>query len=244
VTVLVLGGTLEARELARRTPVLSSLASSLDGDPPEGELRVGRFGGAEGLSSFLRDQGIAAVVDATAPYAVGISAHAAAACAEVGVPLLRVVVPGCSVLPQARRWHWVGSHEDAAAVAATLGERTFLCTGRPTLEAFTSELGEVVARVFEPAVDDATLPEGWLLVLDHGLHTRAGERALLVEYGIEVVVTNDLGDETRPTLDAADELDLEVVVVRRPEGPSGVPEVASVNEALSWVQARTPRFPP
>jgi precorrin-6A/cobalt-precorrin-6A reductase len=243
VTVLVLGGTEEARELAGRTEVLSSLASSVDADRPEGDLRVGRFGGAEGLSEFLSDRGITAVVDATHPFSAGISAYAAAACAELSLPLLRLVRPGCAVLPQAGRWHWVESHVEAAEVAASLGERTFLCTGRPTLDAFTSELIEVVARVFEPAVDDATLPEGWLLLLDRGPHTLQDERAILVDHGIDVVVTNDLGDETRPTLDAADELEIDVVVVRRPPGPEGVPEVGSVDEALTWVQAQ-PRLRP
>ncbi|HSV38447.1 MAG TPA: cobalt-precorrin-6A reductase [Nocardioidaceae bacterium] len=238
--ILLLGGTAEARELAARTPVLSSLAGRVSNPRlPEGEVRIGGFGGVDGLASFLSSEGVKAVVDATHPFAAGISANAAAACARVGVPLLRLERPGWSDLAQAGRWHWVDNHEDAAWLAADLGERVFLSTGRQSLPVFEKVLPVVVARVVEPAVDDALLPEGWLLLLDRGPYTLEGELALLRQHQIDVVVTKDSGgDYTRPKLDAADELGIEVIVVRRPPPPAGVDVVSSVDAAVDWLAAR------
>ena len=238
--ILLLGGTAEARELASRVPVLSSLAGRVSNPRmPSGAVRIGGFGGVDGLVEFLASQGVSAVVDATHPFAQTISANAAAACARVGVPLLRLERPGWSALPGADRWHWVDTHRDAARLAAELGGRVLLTTGRQSLRIFEPVLTSVVARVVEPAVDDAILPEGWLIVLDRGPYTLEGERQLLREYAIDVLVTKDSGgDYTRPKLDAADELGIEVVVVRRPAPAEGVEVVSSVDDAAAWLAGR------
>lgn len=236
--ILVLGGTAEARDLASRTEVMSSLAGRVSNPRlPEGEVRIGGFGGVDGLVKYIAENGVTAVVDATHPFAATMSVNAAEACSRATVPLLRLSRPGWGELPQSRRWHWVDTHEEAAELAGTLGGRTFLSTGRQTLHVFAAVLTNVVARVVEPAVDDATLPEGWLVVLDRGPYTLENELALFTEHAIDVLVTKDSGgDYTRPKLDAADRLGIEVVVVRRPPAPEGVDEVSSVDEALTWLQ--------
>ncbi|MGA8457755.1 MAG: precorrin-6A/cobalt-precorrin-6A reductase, partial [Streptosporangiaceae bacterium] len=82
-TVLVLGGTSEARALAGELAdvpglrVISSLAGRVSNPAlPAGEVRVGGFGGADGLAAYARAEGIGAVVDATHPFAETISSHA------------------------------------------------------------------------------------------------------------------------------------------------------------------------
>jgi hypothetical protein len=74
--VLILGGTAEARALARAlvaagVPVVSSLAGRVR-DPalPVGEVRIGGFGGASGLAAWVRAHQITTVVDATHPLRV------------------------------------------------------------------------------------------------------------------------------------------------------------------------------
>src|ERR1700761_2428309 len=82
--VLLLGGTGEARALTARlhphVDVISSLAGRVP-DPalPVGAVRVGGFGGVDGLRKWLCDEHIDAVVDATHPFAATITAHAAEA---------------------------------------------------------------------------------------------------------------------------------------------------------------------
>src|SRR6185312_9924742 len=124
--VLVLGGTAEARALARAlvdagVRVVSSLAGRVR-DPalPVGEVRVGGFGGAAGLAAWVRDHDVAAVVDATHPFASTMTAHAVDACAATGVELVVLRRPSWSPEPG---WVWADSVPDAAALLPSLGER-------------------------------------------------------------------------------------------------------------------------
>ncbi|MDX6728918.1 MAG: precorrin-6A/cobalt-precorrin-6A reductase, partial [Baekduia sp.] len=99
-TVLILGGTAEARELAAGLDaagvrVVTSLAGRVARPRlPSGETRIGGFGGPAALAAWLAEHEIAAVVDATHPFAERISASAAQACGDAGVPLLRLQRPG------------------------------------------------------------------------------------------------------------------------------------------------------
>ena len=74
-TILILGGTAEARELAAALvvdglDVISSLAGRVNSPSlPPGRVRVGGFGGADGLAEYLRGHQVSAVVDATHPFA-------------------------------------------------------------------------------------------------------------------------------------------------------------------------------
>src|ERR1700761_9838125 len=96
--VLLLGGTSEARALAARlhpdVDVVSSLAGRVP-DPalPVGAVRIGGFGGVDGLRRWLQDERIDAVVDATHPFAATMTAHAAEVCDELRLPHLLLVRP-------------------------------------------------------------------------------------------------------------------------------------------------------
>src|SRR5581483_6301371 len=99
------GGTGEARELAAAlvadgADVISSLAGRVSQPRlPDGPVRVGGFGGADGLAAFLRDEEITHVIDATHPFAAAITANAAQAAAETGVPRLVLRRPGWDTDP-------------------------------------------------------------------------------------------------------------------------------------------------
>src|SRR5215471_21704704 len=73
--VLILGGTMEARQLAERlakradfTVTLSLAGRTTAPASHPVPVRVGGFGGTEGLAAYLRNQGIDVLVDATHPY--------------------------------------------------------------------------------------------------------------------------------------------------------------------------------
>ncbi|MBS6362690.1 precorrin-6A/cobalt-precorrin-6A reductase, partial [Burkholderia sp.] len=87
--ILLLGGTGDALRIARALGPRDVYSLAGLGKVPDDlacSVRVGGFGGAAGLAAYLREAGIGLVIDATHPYAAQISANAAAAAREAGVP--------------------------------------------------------------------------------------------------------------------------------------------------------------
>lgn len=240
-TVLLLGGTTEARQLAgllltAGVPAVTSLAGDVaELRLPPGEVRVGGFGGVAGLVSYLREHEVSAVVDATHPFAATMTAHAVAACAQAGVPLLRLSRPSWSGRPDAAGWHWVDSAAEARAIAGRLGNRVFLAIGRQALAEFADwDDRFVLARVIDPP--DIAIPASWTVLRARGPFRIEDELDLLHRHGIDVLVTKDSGGSTDAKLAAASELEVPVVMVRRPAPPAGVQWVTDVADVVVWVK--------
>ncbi|MFI5491370.1 cobalt-precorrin-6A reductase [Actinoplanes sp. NPDC051859] len=230
--MLVLGGTTEGRELAARVPVVSSLAGRTSRPLlPHGEVRIGGFGGVEGLVRYLRAERISAVVDATHPFAATMTAHAAEAARVTGVPLLVLRRPGWSSQP-GDLWFRAADLMSAAALLPSLGERVFLTTGRQSIAAFAGLAGcWFLSRSVERP--EPPLPQRIEVLLDRGPFTVDGERELLRRHRIDVLVSKDSGGGTAK-LDAAREQGIPVVLVDRPPLPAGVLTAATVDEAVAW----------
>ncbi|OBB64477.1 cobalt-precorrin-6A reductase [Mycobacterium sp. 852014-50255_SCH5639931] len=235
--VLLLGGTAEGRALAKvlhsRIDIVSSLAGRVP-DPalPVGPVRIGGFGGVDGLRRWLLDERIGAVIDATHPFAATMTAHAAQACAELQIP--HVVLarpawePGDAIVVES-------DNIAAEAVAKHDFSRVFLTTGRSGTRAFAgSDAWFLIRAVTEP--DPASLPRRHQLLLSRGPYRYDGELALLREHGIDALVTKNSGGQmTRAKLDSAAALGIPVVMVARPPLPVGVAAVDSVEQAAEWV---------
>jgi precorrin-6A/cobalt-precorrin-6A reductase len=237
--VLLLGGTAEARALAAELNPAVTVISSLAGrvpDPalPVGEVRIGGFGGVDGLCKWIRDERIAAVVDATHPFAARITANAAQVCRQAGVPHVILARPAW---PQGDALVVDSDVEAADVVARNRYSRVFLTTGRSGSAAFAKvDAWFLVRAVTSP--DDVALPPRHELLLSRGPYHYADERKLLVEYGIDALVTkNSGGDMTRGKVDAANDLGIPVVMVARPKLPDDVPAVSTVADAAAWVRA-------
>ncbi|MDK9719867.1 MAG: cobalt-precorrin-6A reductase [Rhodospirillales bacterium] len=236
--LLILGGTSEAAELARRIGPNFDFVTSLAGrmttipDLP-GRLRVGGFGGAEGLSRYLEDEKISAVIDATHPFARHISAHALEACRTMEVPLLTLLRPPWPK-EEGDRWFAAADMADAARQLPGLGKRAFLTIGRQEMDAFRDVLQVwFLVRMIDPP--SQPLPENWQVILGRPPFDADGEGRLMQEHGIDVLVTKASGGAaTHGKILAARQLGLPVLMIERPQTNSGA-SAASIDEALAWL---------
>lgn len=240
-TVLLLGGTQEARTLAGQlvtggVPIVTSLAGAVSPRTlPPGDVRIGGFGGVAGLLDYLSDHNVSQVVDATHPFAAQITAHAAVACDQLAIPLLRLLRPSWRHHPESARWWWVNDLPAARQAAEDLGRRVFLSIGRQSAADFIAWNDRyVLVRVIEPP--DVAVPETWEVLAARGPFDRAAERALLRDRRIDVLVTKDSGGaQTVAKLDAAADLGVPVVIVARPPAEPDTPVVETVEAALTWI---------
>jgi precorrin-6A/cobalt-precorrin-6A reductase len=241
IRALILGGTAEAVRLAEACAAAPELeiVTSLAGrtrtpNAPPGEIRIGGFGGADGLARYLQARAIDRLVDATHPFAVQIGRNAEQACRAAGVPRLRLLRPPWQ-RRQGDRWIEVDSLAEAARRLPQPG-RVFLSVGRSDLRAFAGLAQWFLVRTIEPA-ERCLANAHWLA--ERGPFRIEDELALLCAHAIDVVVTKASGGEaTYAKLAAARQLGLPVIMVRRPPPPAG-PLVDSVAAALVWLRHST-----
>jgi precorrin-6A/cobalt-precorrin-6A reductase len=243
-TILILGGTAEARELAAALArsgqdVVTSLAGRIRNPAlPLGGVRVGSFGGIEGLIGYLSTAGVSAIVDATHPFAAQISENAAAAAERTGIPLIRLERPSWADHPRAGTWSWVPDAAAARAAGQNAG-RPFLTSGRQSLDAFLA-WGDrsVLVRLVE--LPDRSLPASWTVLISRGPYSYAGERKIMIDHSIDLLITKDSGgSHTAAKLDAAGDLGIDVVIIARPPRASA-PHVVGVAEAMAWFAGAPP----
>jgi precorrin-6A/cobalt-precorrin-6A reductase len=242
--LLILGGTAEARVLAERATAVFGrslrVTTSLAGRTRShaalaGEVRSGGFGGSDGLAAYLRAASVDWVVDATHPFATRISTAATAACGALGVPLLSLARPPW--IPQPGD-HWIdaASAAEAAAIVPGRGRRAFLTIGHSELQAFSGITSvHFVVRLVDPPA--AALPlASYELILARGPFAIETERLTMASHAIDIVVAKASGGaSTVAKLDAARELGIPVVMLRRPEHQHAE-RVERVEDALAWIE--------
>jgi precorrin-6A/cobalt-precorrin-6A reductase len=242
--ILILGGTAEARQVAAALSargdceVVLSLAGRTEKPAAQGvPVRVGGFGGAEGLADYLKENAVGLLVDATHPYAARISANAAQAARDAGVPILALRRPGWERM-DGDRWSEV---DDVAAAARALGQaprHVFLTLGRQEVHAFeAAPQHHYLVRSVDPIDPPLALPRA-KAILSRGPFETSDELTLIEHHGIDAVVSkNSGGSATYGKIAAARALGIEVVMIRRPELPD-VPSAGTVHELVAMAGHR------
>ncbi len=230
--ILVLAGTLDGRELAARLQdegfsVLASVVSEYGRELAWQSGIVAQAAAMDEteLAQFISDKGVRLIIDATHPFAVNVSRHAARAAEAAGIECLRYERPG-SRLPVYDRLYLAEDVETAAKMAIALGKIIFLTTGSHTLAAFRTVAKDtdcrLIARVLpQPEVIASCIADGFSpadIVALQGPFSPALNRALFKEYEATVMVTKDSGTVggADAKITAAMELGMAIVVVQRP----------------------------
>ncbi|MDB5394722.1 MAG: cobalt-precorrin-6A reductase [Rhodospirillales bacterium] len=244
--LLILGGTTEASALARNVvgwaelePILSLAGRTQNPIEPPIPLRSGGFGGVDGLKTYLTDEKIDVVVDATHPFAAQMSAHAAQVCCELNLPL---------ALFTRAAWRYVSGDRwlpvaDMIAAANALGHaprRVFLTVGGLQLAAFADAPQHYyLVRTIDPPDAVAALPDH-RLILARGPFAVDDEIALMRDEGIDVLVTkNSGGKATAAKLAAARTLGIEVIMVERPKS-GDVLAFEKLDAVMKWILDHRP----
>ena len=222
--ILIFGGTAEARELAgllvrRGYDVTTSLAGVTNEPrlPEHGAVVRGGFGGAAGIAAYIAREHIAAIVDATHPFAARISQHAYSASIDCGIPYFRIERPPWIAEPGDQ---WTEVSNIAAAVAAVPdGAKVMLTVGRKEAAAFLARPGLTgIVRMIEEPV--CAIPDVWTLIRERPPFSVEHEAALIEKHGLNVLATkNSGGGQTYSKLLAARAKCLPVVMIARPLKP-------------------------
>lgn len=233
--ILILGGTREARDIAdalvrEGRSIVTSLAGVTERPVlPAGEVRIGGFGGVDGLKSYIDSAHIALVIDATHPFAAHMSAHAFAACRDSGVPLLRFE-RAAWVAGAGDDWTLVSSAAEAAR-AVPPGARVLLTTGRKDLEPFFArrDIAGVARMISAPP---SSPPPSWRVLRERPPFSVAGEAALMAGEAITYLVTKNAGgSSTEAKLEASRTRRIPVVMIARPVKPE-VPCFAAIGNLM------------
>ncbi|MET3660732.1 cobalt-precorrin-6A reductase [Aquamicrobium ahrensii] len=237
--ILILGGTAEARQTAERLAaapelhVTLSLAGRTENPVRQPvPVRIGGFGGAEGLARHLAEQRIELLIDATHPYAARISANAAEAAKRAGVPILALRRPGWRH-GEGDRWTWADDVTDAVRALGAAPRRVFLSIGRQEVGVFAAAPQHFyLIRSVDPVEPPLAVPNAHYL-LARGPFAVEAEHELLALHGVDAIVSKDSGGSASyGKIAAARTLGIEVIMIRRPELPQA-PSTSTVGELVA-----------
>ncbi|QKL04015.1 cobalt-precorrin-6A reductase [Pseudomonas sp. NY5710] len=218
--ILLLGGITEALAIARRLGPQHVYSLAGIGRVPQDlqcQVRVGGFGGAEGLARYLRESGITLLIDATHPYAAQISGNAAQAARSAGIPCWALRRPAWQA-QKGDDWREVA---DWAHLIAALQpfRRPLFTLGREPLQ----HLDEIPPQQFWTlrALEACPGNERCEVIGARGPFILEDERALFQRRNIDVLISKNSGSvATEPKLEAARELGVPVLVLKRPALPA------------------------
>ncbi|WP_130887123.1 cobalt-precorrin-6A reductase [Pseudomonas sp. Sample_21] len=231
--LLLLGGVTEALAIARTLGPQHIYSLAGVGRVPSDlrcQVRVGGYGGAEGLAQFIADEDVDLLLDATHPYAAQISANAARAAQLAGVPCWALRRPAWQ--PQAGDdWREVSDWAELITALEPF-HRPLFTLGREPLR----HLDEIPAHQFWTlrALDVYPGNARCEVIGARGPFLLEDERALFERRQIDVLISKNSGSSaTEPKLEVARERGVPVLVLKRPGLPGVGREFESVAEVLA-----------
>ena len=214
--ILLLGGVTEALAIARTLGPQHVYSLAGVGRMPTDltcEVRVGGYGGAEGLARYIRDEGIDLLLDATHPYAAQISQNAALAAAASNIPCWALRRPAWVAQPD-DDWREVADWSELIEALAPF-QRPLFTLGREPLE----HLHEIPPEQFWTlrALDAYPGTARCDVIGARGPFLIDDERLLFAQRRIDVLISKNSGSSaTEPKLQVARERAVPVLILKRP----------------------------
>lgn len=237
--ILLLGGTTEASLAAAALAgvgadaVFSYAGRTQNPAPQPLPMRVGGFGGIQGLIAYVQREGISHVIDATHPFAAQMSRNAYAACTAMGLPLL-ALERAPWVAGAGDDWRNVGDMSGAVAALPRAPARVFLAIGKQNLHPFAALpqhhfLLRLVDAPAAPPLPNSTV------ILAKGPFDVAGDKALMQRHQITHIIAKNAGGQgAAAKLAAARALRLPVIMIARPAVPLR-DTVDSIPAMMAWL---------
>ena len=202
-------------------------------------VRIGGFGGCDGLACYLQTEGIDLLIDMTHPYAANISRNAAEAAQKAKIPLISFQRPPWKQHEE-DDWQIVQNIPEAVDVLGMRPQKVFLALGRQELLPFEKAPQHTyVIRSVDPVIPPLQIPHA-VYITDRGPFDLESEHQLLHQHAIETVVSKNSGGEASyGKIMAARNLGIKVVMVARPNLPNIHPV-----ETLEEVYALTHSYLP
>ncbi len=230
--ILLLGGVTEALAIARTLGPQHVYSLAGVGRVPTDltcEVRVGGYGGAEGLARYIRDEGIDLLLDATHPYAAQISQNAALAAAASNIPCWALRRPAWVAQPD-DDWREVADWSELVEALATF-QRPLFTLGREPLE----HLHEIPPEQFWTlrALDVYPGNVRCEVIGARGPFLIDDERMLFAQRRVDVLISKNSGSSaTEPKLEVARERGVPVLILKRPELAQVDREFSTVEDLL------------
>lgn len=254
--IWVIAGTLDGRQLAvkmaetTKEPVLVSVVSEYGSQLaqyPGIEVHTGRLN-EEAMRALIREKQVQLLIDASHPYAAIVTQTAVKAAEAEGIAFIRYERKEAE-LPDYDKLCRVPNEEEAAAMAASLGERIYLTTGSKTLPVFAKakafEGKEYWARVLPTAsvikeCEDLGITPKYIVAVQ-GPFSYEMNKLMFAETKSEVVIMKNSGlvGGTDTKLAAAMDLGLHIVLIDRPAPATNKNVVHHVDDVISlWKKGK------
>lgn len=246
-TLLLLGGTADARRLAMRLhrcsiTVIYSVAGLVR--QPDLECRVvsGGFSQFGGLVKYIQAQKIDAIMDVTHPYASTMSEVAVDAAGECRIPLWCYHRPAWEAVAAD---DWVEFEEWGQLASMLLDKRAVFFTSGQLAQAFVDQLyaqldGREQLLVLRTAIKpELQQLESMIWLQDIGPFNIDQERNIMLKYGIDALVSkNSGGSATRAKLAVARERAIPVYMLKRPLLSAADQQFTDIDHCFDFVAGR------
>lgn len=222
--ILILGGIAESKQLAKQLieyqhTVIYGIVGLVRTPELNCEIHIGGFSsdatnGSQGLANYCQSHGVDLLIDATHPYAVGISSNAVTAAKIANIPCWRYYRPGWdeSKYPN---WHHYDHWDDLAPQIESY-RKPFFTIGASILQ-YSDQRPQHQQWVARSARQQTEV-EGITQIHAIGPFYYEDELALMQQHKIDALISKDSGcSRIAEKLDAALTLNIPIYVQRRPE---------------------------